>query len=246
MLEHPPLIKPNPGDPITSESWRNVVDSILNLYTEHNAWRSILQVQVIDSNGSEPIKNAVVTVADSLDDPTFVRSGKFVGASLNYYLVDDLPAGSYEMSVEAEGYDSEQREFVMTEDPDQAPLVVEMTPLEVTSPISDFFGMTLSAVLSQRASKKFQVTDIITTHGDHLSAGGLSPEENNALVVNQVPEAGSPVPANVSVKLLVSAKAVEAPSVVQVPNLLNLTYDQAKAILKEVGLNIAPPTYITH
>ncbi len=237
MLTHPPLIEADSGDPITSEAWNNLVQSIKTLYEAANKPLGTLVVQLLDQKTSEVVTGAVVSL---LGDEGQIRSAQFVGSKVGAYVAPGLPAGQYQLVVEAEDYAPEDRQVTIGEDGavQRIELKMKLSVEEITMP--NLFGFTVSQAQQSLGNHSLSLGRIIDSHGIDIPPAAVPPELLGARVLNQVPEAGLPVPLKQPVQLHISARTEVKPSV-KVPNLSGMTYEQAKAALEAVGLTIAAP-----
>ena len=130
MLTHPPLIEAESGDPITSEAWNNLVESIKTLYQALNKPQGTLVVQLLDQKTSEAVTGAVVSL---LGEEGLIRSAQFVGSKVAAYVAPGLPAGKYDLVAEAEDYAPEERQVIVfaceRHGADLADSVIELPPV---------------------------------------------------------------------------------------------------------------------
>lgn len=237
MLTHPPLIEADPGDPITSEAWNNLVQSIKTLYDALNKPQGTLVVKLLDQKSSVAVTGAVVSL---LGKGGLIRSAQFVGAKVQAYVAPGLPSGRYELVAEAEDYSPEERQVTIGEDGavQTIELKMKLSVEEIAMP--NLFGLTISEAQKALGNHSLQLGRIIDSHGMDIPPAAVPPELLGARVLNQVPEAGLPVPLKQPVQLHISART-EVKASVKVPNLSGMTYTQAKAALEAVGLTIAAP-----
>jgi hypothetical protein len=240
MLTHPPLIDANPGDPITSEGWNNLVQSIKTLYDALNKPQGTLVFKVTDKADSAPVENAVVSLFRK--DGTLVRSAAFVGGALNAYVAFGVPLGSYGVVVEADDYAVENRDLEVGEASATAAqeTAIQMTRTSLKTRMPNLFGFTVAEAQITLGNSALLVGRILDSHGNDIPPAAVPAELITARVLNQVPEAGALVEPKDPVQLHISAK-VEVKLPVKVPKLLGMTYAEATAALEAVGLKIAAP-----
>jgi hypothetical protein len=237
MLEHPPLIEANPGDPITSEAWNNLIESVKALYDALNKPQGTLVVKLVDKSNSEAVRDAVVSLV-SEDGPP--RAAQYVGASIQAYVAAGVPPGKYSLFAEAEDYAVEKREVTVGEETDVQTVSVEMTLSVEEVVMPNLFGFTVTEALKALSNRTLVLGRLIDSHGTDVPPAAVPAELLGARVLNQVPEAGLPVELKQPVQLHISAKTEAKPSV-KVPNLSGMTYAQATAALESAGLKIAAP-----
>jgi len=232
MITPPPLIDVKPGDPITSQSWNNVNQAIRILYDAVNKSLGTLAVTVKNKADGNPVRAAVVTATPTGDSGRPLRVGLFAGAGANVYQVQQLLPGAYDVTIEADGYNSETRPITMDPNGSDQPLTIELTATQLLFPMPNLFGLALNeAVDKVVAEGGFQVGRIIDSHGQEIPPGAITEDAKLAAVLNQVPEPGMPIPKNTPVQIHISAKA-EFAERVKVPDLRGLTLEEAKAKLE--------------
>jgi hypothetical protein len=238
MLTYPPLIDAHPGDPITSEGWNNLVQSIKTLYDALNKPQGTMVFKVVDKADNSPVTGAVVSLFRK--DGTLSRSAAFVGGSLNAYIASGVPAGSYSLVVEAPEYAVENRdlEAAASEAPQES--TVQMTKTTLKTRMPNLFGFKVNEAQLALANASLLLGRIIDSHGNDIPPAAVPAELAAARVLNQVPEAGALVDPKDPVQLHISAK-VEVKLPVKVPKLLGMTYAEAQAALEAVGLKLAAP-----
>lgn len=238
MLTYPPLIAANPGDPITSEGWNNLVTAIKTLYDALNKPQGTLVFKVVDKADSSPVADAVVSLLRK--DGSLSLSASYVGGSVQAYVAANVPLGSYSLVIEAPAFATETRDLeVLSSDTPQSS-TIQMTRTLITSPMPDLFGLTVSQAVVAVANASLLLGRIIDTHGNDIPPASIPADLAGALVLNQVPESGALVEPKDPVQLSVSAK-VEVKLPVPVPNLMGMTYAEAKAALDAVGLELDAP-----
>jgi hypothetical protein len=239
----PPLIDVSPGDPITSEGWNNIVDAVKTVVDYLNAQRGTLAIQVKDRGDGNPIRGAQVTVTPTGDPSRVTRSGLFAAGAVNAYQVDQLQPGSYDVQVEAAGFDPETRSITMPDSGESLSVAVEMAVTEALFAAPNLFGISLTQALSNLTGQGFAIGRIIDSHGSDVALGSIPPEVQTASILGQWPPAGALSGKNTPFFLHVSAKA-EYLQRVKVPNLLGLSLEDAKALLEANGLSLGDTTSV--
>lgn len=238
MLTHPPLIDAHPGDPITTEGWNNLLQSVKTLYDALNKPQGTLVFKVVDKADSQPVFGALVSLFAKTGGA--VRSAAFIGGTLNAYVAFGVPLGSYSVVIEADDYAVENRDLEVVEQEAAQETAVQMTLTSVTVRMPNLFGFTVSEAQLTVAGAGLQVGRIIDSHGNDIPPAAVPAELLTGRVLNQVPEAGVLMEATELVQLHISAK-VEVKLPVKVPKLLGMTYAQAVEALEAVGLKASAP-----
>jgi hypothetical protein len=238
MLTHPPLIDAHPGDPITSEGWNNLVQSVKTLFDALNKPQGTLVFKVLDKADSTPVVSAVVSLFRK--DGTLVRGAGFVGGDLRAYVAFGVPLGSYGLVIEAPDYAPEKRDLEVVESETAQESTVQMTKTSVKIRMPNLFGFTVGESQITLGNAGLLLGRLIDSHGNDIPPAAVPAELAGARVLNQVPEAGALVEATSPVQLHISAK-VEVKLPVKVPKLLGMTYAEATTALEAVGLKLAPP-----
>jgi hypothetical protein len=238
MLTHPPLIDAHPGDPITSEGWNNLLQSVKTLYDALNKPQGTLVFKVVDKADSSPVTGAVVSLFAKTGGA--VRSAAFVGGTLNAYVAFGVPLGAYGVVVEAEDYAVESRDLEVAESEAAQETQIQMTKTSVRIRMPNLFGFTIAEAQLTLGNATLILGRIIDSHGNDIPPAAVPNALLSARVLNQVPEAGMLVEATEPVQLHISAK-VEVKLPVKVPKLAGMTYAQAAEALEAVGLKIAAP-----
>ena len=238
MLTHPPLIDAHPGDPITSEGWNNLVQSVKTLFDALNKPQGTLVFKVTDKGDNSPVKEAVVSLFRK--DGTLSRGAAFVGGTLNAYMAAGVPPGSYSLVVESAGYAVENRDLEVAEAEGPQETSIQMTKTSLTVRMPNLFGFKLSEAQVALTASSLTLGRIIDSHGNDIPPAAVPAEVASGRVLNQVPEAGALMDPKDGVQLHISAK-VEVKLPVKVPKLLGMTYAEAQIALEAVGLKLAPP-----
>lgn len=231
-ITHPSLIKSTPGDPITAEGWNNIIDAIKTLYAEYNRSQGALTVEVRNGKDKSILKDATVTLFARGIPP---QIAVYAGGKVQSYIAHDLKPGEYQMTVEAETYDSEERKIIIKEGGSTLEITVDMTQTVIRKPAPNLFGLKLAAAEETLKNAGFLMHRVIDSHGKDLSADDIDKVGAEAKVINQVPEANLLHEIGDPVDLLVSAKAAFVEQVT-VPELKGLSLNEARAALEAANL----------
>lgn len=231
-ITHPPLVKSTPGDPITAEGWNNIIDAIKTLYAEYNRSQGALTVEVRNVKDKSILKDATLTLTAKGIPP---QIAVYAGGKVQSYIAHDLKPAEYQMTVEAETYDREERKIIIKDDSSTLEVTVDMTQTVVRKPVPNLFGLKLAAAGEALKNAGFLMHRVIDSHGKDLSADDIDKVGAEAKVINQVPEANLLHEIGDPVELLVSAKAAFVEQVT-VPELKGMTLDEARAALKAANL----------
>lgn len=243
MITPPALVDVKPGDPISSESWNNMLDAIRLLVDFANVQRGALTVLVTDQATNNPLADAIVTaVASSGDAPA--RGAVLVGGSGRAYQITDLLPGGYALTVEAPGYSTQTREITLPEDGSALSTSVAMTVLEARSPMPRLIGKALSQALADLQAAGFSAGRVIDSHGTELAPAAVPAKAQALPVLGQFPIQGALVPKTAETFVHVSAVS-EVLERVKVPDLRGLSLAKAKAALEEAGLVLGTTTTVS-
>lgn len=230
-LTSPPLVKVNPGDPLTSQQWNNIIDAIGTLYDALNKVAGSLVITVKVRGAGTLLKNVLVNVLPTSSTQGPPRVAQFIGDGINAYRVDQLPAGTYTIVAQADGYTDETlSSLTMAADGSSQNVAMEMSPTDVLVSVPVLYGQTLADAITLIGTS-LPIGRIIDSHGNDIPPGALTDAAKQGLVLNQAPLPGAQVPKNTALFLSISAKA-EFTERVQVPDIRGLTIDQARVALQ--------------
>jgi hypothetical protein len=220
----PPQKTVTPGEPVTAEGWNAIVGGVSALTAYLNASEAGGLRVVIKNAG---VNNARVTA--TRDDGVTYEAVAPVPPGTEYILTGLRP-GAYTIRVETPG-------FVV----DTASVTVPAaTPVEFSLQASgafmpELFGLTLRAALQELSSRKIAVSRILDVVGRDVAPANPGSEYNEQPVLNYFPAAGTAVPPDGQVQIVVSASLQVQPSV-EVPSLAGLSLSEAQKALESVGL----------
>jgi len=220
----PPQKTVTPGEPVTAEGWNAIVGGVSALTAYLNASEASGLRVVIKNAG---VNNARVTA--TRDDGVTYQAVAPVPPGTEYILTGLRP-GAYTIRVETPG-------FVV----DAASVTVPAaTPVEFSLQASgafmpELFGLTLRAALQELSSRKIAVSRILDVVGRDVAPANPGSEYNEQPVLNYFPAAGTAVPPDGQVQIVVSASLQVQPSV-EVPSLAGLSLSEAQKALESVGL----------
>lgn len=238
MLTHPPLIDAHPGDPITSEAWNNLVQSIKTLYDALNKPQGTLLIKATDKATGAPLSDAFVSLIAKEGGASY--SASFVGGPVKAYVVSGVPEGAYSLVIEAPGFSPDTRDLEVAGADAAQEIAVQMVRTLVTVPMPNLFGLRVNEAQLALAAASLNIGRIVDSHGNDIPPAAVPAELLPSLVLNQVPPPGFDADPKVPVSLHISAK-VEVKLPVKVPNLTGMSYAEASAALEAVGLKLAAP-----
>jgi hypothetical protein len=220
----PPQKTVSPGEPVTAEGWNAIVSGVTALTEYLNATE--------DSGVRVVIKNAGVTqarVTATRDDGVSYEAVLPVPPSSDFVFAGLRP-GAYVVRVEAAGFSTQTASISV---PLAAPL--ELSLLANGAFMPELFGATLRAALQELSSRKIAVGRILDVVGRDIAPANPGSDYNDQPVLAHFPTAGSAVPPEAQVQLLVSA-ALQVQQSVEVPSLAGLTLSEAQKALEALGL----------
>jgi hypothetical protein len=220
----PPQKTVSPGEPVTAEGWNAIVGGVTALTAYLNATEAT-GVHVV-------IKNAGVTdarVAATRDDGVTYEAVKPVPPGTDFILAGLRP-GAYSIRVDAPGFSPETASITA---PVSAPVEFSLKASGAFMP--DLFGMTLRAALQELASRKIAVARILDVVGRDVAPANPGADYNDQPVLGNLPPAGTAVPPEGQVQLVVSAP-LQVQASVEVPSLAGLTLAEAQKALEAIGL----------
>lgn len=209
-----------------------MIDALKALYAEFSRAQGALIVVVREGKAKSVIKDATVTLVAKGIPP---QIAPYAGGEVQSYIARDLKPAEYKMTVEAEGYDTEERKVAIKDDGTVVEVTVDMTQTVIKKAVPDLFGFKLAAAKEALDKVGFLMSRVIDSHGKDLSADDIEKVGAEAKVINQVPEAKLLHDPGGPVALLVSAKAAVVQQVT-VPDLKGLTLNEVRTALEEADL----------
>lgn len=236
MITLPPLAAVAPGDPITSEGMNNLLNAVKMVADFLNHQRGTLAVHALNQANNQPVTGAVVTVKPTGAGATRpARAAAFAGADVQAYQVDQLLPGTYDVTVEAAGFNTATQSITMPDTGDPLSLTIPLSVVEATFPIPQLFGQPLTQAVAAVTGQGFTVGRIIDSHGNDVVAAAIPSDLATLPVLGQWPPAGTAAPKSMPVFIHTSAKA-EFSQKVKVPSLAGLTINDAKTLLEANNL----------
>jgi hypothetical protein len=220
----PPLTTVTPGEPVTAEGWNAIVGGVTALTQYLNATEAS-GVHVV-------IKNAGVTTARvtaTRDDGVTYEAVSPVPPGTDF-IVAGLRPGAYVVRVEAPGFTTETTSISV---PIATPVEVSLQANGAFMP--ELFGLTLRAALQELSSRKIAVARILDVVGRDIAPANPGSDYNDQPILVHFPAAGTPVPPEGQVQLLVSA-SLQVQQSVEVPSLAGLSLSEAQKALEAIGL----------
>jgi len=146
------------------------------------------------------------------------------------FIIAGLRPGAYVVRVEAPGFSTETTSIT-------APIA---TPVEISLQANgafmpELFGLTLRAALQELSSRKIAVGRILDVVGRDVPPANPGSDYNDQPILAHFPSAGTAVPPEGQVQLLVST-ALQVQQSVEVPSLAGLTLSEAQKALEALGL----------
>ena len=220
----PPQTTVSPGEPVTAEGWNAIVGGVTALTQYLNATEAS-GVHVVIKNAG--VTNARVTA--TRDDGVTYEAVAPVPPGTDF-IIAGLRPGAYMVRVEAPGFTTETASIT-------APIA---TPVEISLQANgafmpELFGSTLRAALQELSSRKIAVGRILDVVGRDVAPANPGSDYNDQPILAHFPSAGTAVPPEGQVQLLVST-ALQVQQSVEVPSLAGLTLSEAQKALEALGL----------
>lgn len=220
----PPQTTVSPGEPVTAEGWNAIVGGVTALTQYLNATEAS-GVHVVIKNAG--VTNARVTA--TRDDGVTYEAVAPVPPGTDF-IIAGLRPGAYVVRVEAPGFTTETASIT-------APIA---TPVEISLQANgafmpELFGSTLRAALQELSSRKIAVGRILDVVGRDVAPANPGSDYNDQPILAHFPSAGTAVPPEGQVQLLVST-ALQVQQSVEVPSLAGLTLSEAQKALEALGL----------
>ena len=233
-LVKPPLADVEPGRPITAQGWNAIVGALGTLYDAVLAIGSGTLTVSVQADGST-VPDATV-VAEPVGDGQPVDGLPLFGTRSSY-LVTGVNDGAWRVHVRAPGFVTQVIETTL---PQSGPLSVNLARAGAVVP--DLFGRPLQEALTTLRSANLDVDVILDALGHEVSRTQVPAEYQNAVILTQLPTAGTTIdPATTRLRLVVAAAIREEP-IVTMPSLIGLTQAEAAKALEKLGLKVGKIT----
>lgn len=233
-IDKPPLPTAEPGRPITAQGWNAIVDAVDALYDAVNAiGAGTLEVNVT-SNG-QPVRGALV-VATPEGGGNPIRGVPPIGTRTTY-VVGGVGDGPWHVEITAEGFEPAARDVTVPSD------TIDVELAAVGPVVPDLFGLTLQTAFSTLTATELPVELILDSLGKEVPRTPIPADYQNVPVLAQLPVAGSRLPADGRVQLVVAA-TVAQPPIVTMPNLAGLTQAEATKVLEQLGLRVGSINFV--
>lgn len=218
----------NPGEPITSEAWNELVSGIkaLNEFVLANQ-RTALNVQITNVD----IVLDTVRVTASRDDGWLAEAVAPVSGD-SVFVFASLPPGTYVIMADAPGFKASNANVSIPSDE-----TVKFSLEQNGAFMPNLIGVELATALAILEDSSITVGRLLDVFGRELAPAKPTSEYANQPIVMQLPDPGDAVPPEGKVQLIVSA-ALQVDSSVEIPPLTGLTLTEARKALEAIGLKL--------
>ncbi|HKE20261.1 MAG TPA: PASTA domain-containing protein [Kofleriaceae bacterium] len=227
-LVKPPLAAVSAGQPVTAQGWNAILSAVGALYDGVNALGTE-EVVVNVTSGGQPIPDAIVVAVPASGPP--VTAVPPHGGDTSYRLTE-LVVGSYTVHVAARGQ-APVAPIPITVP--RGPLDIALTATAVAMP--NVIGMTAAQAVAALASARIVIDLMLDVFGETVAHGSLPVNQQSSKVLFQQPQAGTPVDPAGRARLVISA-VPEVQQSVQVPPIMGLTFEEARRLLNDAGLEV--------
>ncbi|MEM8960452.1 MAG: PASTA domain-containing protein [Acidobacteriota bacterium] len=231
-LDKPALARANPGQPITAQGWNGIIDAVDRLYDfAQTIGSTVFEVRVVGDGG--PIATATVVAVPASGGAPVAAIPPQIDRTQSYVL-GGLSAGEWTAHVTAPGFVARSVPFTApaADAPATEPLAITLERTRAAMP--DVFGMRAFEAIAALKEAGSRADVLIDITGRVLSGSNLPDDYRSTVVLAQQPRAGETLPAT-GARLVLSASLVEEP-VVEMPNLVGLSPNEAKEVLGRLGL----------
>ena len=228
MIFDPPFVKKNvnPGEPLTAQAWNDIVNALSQVHVHlENTEATTLRVQV-NAAGADLAR---VRVSALRPDGVAFDAPPPVPPSTQHVFAG-LRAGSYQLRVEAAGFQVATASVTV---PDATVQNIALTPAGAFMPA--VFGLELGQALTALSGAQITVGRVLDVIGTDVPPANPGSAYASALVLMQLPPAGTAVATGTPVQLVVSA-VLEAESSIEIPSLTGLSLPEAQKALESLGL----------
>jgi hypothetical protein len=216
------------GEPVTAQGWNDMVDGLYEVQAYLKAATGTVKVEITNA-GFDPTTARVVALLTGAPPSQAINP---ITPSTDF-IFPRLPAGSYEIHAEAPGFTTAVGTVTVSPTGDVSPQPLQLTLTASKTVMPLVLGKKLSDAVTTLGSIQARIVD---TQGKDLPMQGFDQTHADSPIVSQYPQPGEFVPA--SGTMIVVAAPVQVEPFVLVPNLIGLTFAQAKAALDPLGLNI--------
>ena len=233
MELEPFIAKPvNPGEPVTSQGWNEIVNGLANVVAFLQATAGT-SVRVAISNTDARLSETRVVAIGANGDVT--EAARPVGTSKEFTL-RGLAPGAYTIRSESPGFAPAEASVTL---PVEAPVTLSM---EKSAPfMPDVFGQELLTALAALKTSNIVVSRIVDITGREVAPANPGAEFGSTLVLAQLPSMGDPVAPGTTAQLVVSA-SLEVEAAVEMPSLAGLTLTESRTVLEGLGLVLGKVT----
>lgn len=216
----------NPGEPVTSQGWNEIVNALASIvsFLKATAGGSL---RVIIGNADADLASTRV-VAIGPGGEVIDAAGPLGDA--NEFTLRGLPPGAYTIRAESPGFSPATTSVTL---PTEVPVAMSMERSAPFMPL--VFGQELQAALSEMSTLGIGTSRIVDITGREVPPANPGAEFGTTVVLAQLPSAGQPVPAGTTAQLVVSA-TLEIEATVEMPSLSGLSLTEVRRVLEELGL----------
>lgn len=228
-----------PGQPITAQAWNAIVTRLSEVIAALNAQAGQSLRVTIGNAGLDPALVRVSAIAEGAQGAVVEAAAPVPPDSA--FTLTGLPAGNYTLRAAAPGFTPATALVTL---PGTGTAELSMTRAAPDMP--NVFGRPLAEALSTLTGATVVVQRVVDVTGREIAPANPGAEFLGALVLAQLPAAGTPAPAAQGAQLVVSA-ALEVEPTVVMPPLAGLTLSEARRVLEDLGLvlgNISTRTTI--
>lgn len=234
-LTKPPLAPVDPGQPVTSQGWNEILTGLSDLFDAVLSFGTgVLQVNPMFDGAT--VDGAEVIAMPGDGGQPVIAVPPFAGRS-TYSLVG-LADGAWTIHIDAPGFEPVATAVTL---PTNSTVQRDLVRRGIKVP--DLFGKGLKRALDELESANLDTDLIFDTTGKELPRATLPPEYVDTPVLHQSPEPGAIAPPGEQRVRLVVASALRRDPVVTMPSLLGLTSSEAARVLERLGLVIGRTTF---
>lgn len=216
------------GEPITAQSWNELVDGIKDLNEfMRNSQSTSLRVEL----GNVDIDFNSVRITAQRDDGWLVEAAAPVNGD-EQFVFAALPSGVFTVKAEAPGFSPASSSVTIpTAD------VLNLTMAAHGAFMPSLIGVELAAALTELSNRGITVGRLLDVVGRELAPAKPDSEYASQPLLMQLPDPGMAVPPDGKVQLVVSI-ALQVEDSIEVPPLTGLTQSEARKALEALGLKL--------